>query len=196
MRYFAFTLLWATLMIGCQVSEKTANQQSNLSKQTEVIKKFSQVTVKEETNNANIGISSYTLITDNAEAHRADAEAIMQVKKNYPLAMQTQDRTLFNRILARDFTFRGENEFFGREDYINNRVQAPKSDFSVQYENLVLQFFGEIAVLTYRNIAKNKDASGQPDEIEYMTWADIYVKENGEWKIGGVHLIEYRAEKQ
>ncbi len=59
----------------------------------------------------------------------------------------------------------------------------------VQYENLVLQFFGEIAVLTYRNTVKEKDAMGLPKTWHY-TWADVWVKEDGEWKIKagyGIH---------
>ena len=198
MRYFAFSLLWAIFLTGCQVSEKTANQQSNLSKQTEVSKTVSQVIIKEETGNPNIVISSYTLITDNAEAHRADAEAVMRVKKNFPLAVMTKDRALFERILARNFVFRGEGEngLLRREDYINNRVQSTGAIELVQYENTVLQFFGEIAVITYRNVLRNKDASGQPDDTEYISWADVYVKEDGEWKIGAAHIIDYRTEKQ
>ncbi len=197
MRYFAFSLLWAIFLTGCQVSEKTANQQSNLSKQIEVGKNFSQVTVKEETNHPNIGISGYTLITNNAEAQRSDAEAVMRVKKNFPLAVMTKDRALFERILARDFVFRGEGEdgLLRREDYINNRVQSQGAIGFVQYENMVLQFIGEIAVITYRNVLKNKDANGQPDDTEYISWADVYVKEDGEWKIGAVHIIDYRTEK-
>ncbi len=58
---------------------------------------------------------------------------------------------------------------------------------------MVLQFFGEIAVLTYRNILKGTDDFGKPD-IEYYSWADIYVKENGKWKAAGGHLIDQRIE--
>ena len=194
MRYFTFVALSLILFSGCQVTEKTANRKSNLSNPTETGKKYSQVSFKEETNRADIDISGYTLITDNAEAHRADAEAVMRVKKNYPLAMRTKDRALFDRILARDFTFRGRTDFFGREDYINNRVQGAITDWSVKYENIALQFIGEIALVTYHNVIKGKDESGKPNYTEYMTWADIYVKENGEWKIGAVHLIDYREE--
>ena len=194
MKHFIFIALCSILFTGCQVSEKTAHQPSNSYNQTEVSKKLSQVIIKEETGNPNIGITSYTLITDNAEAHRADAEAVMRVKKNFPLAVLTRNRALFERILARDFVFRGEGGMGSREEYINRRVE-PGLGFVVQYENMVLQFFGEIAVMTYRNVIKNKDANGQPDGTEYMSWADVYVKENGEWKIGAAHIIDYREEK-
>ena len=92
--------------------------------------------------------------------------------------------------------FRGEGEegLLRRDDYINNRVQSQGAIGFVQYENMVLQFIGDTAVITYRNVLKNKDANGQPDDTEYISWADIYVKEEGEWKIGAVHVIDYRTE--
>jgi hypothetical protein len=59
-------------------------------------------------------------LSDDAEAHRADAETVMRVKKNFPLAVMTKDKALFERILARNFIFRGEGEngLLRREDYI------------------------------------------------------------------------------
>jgi hypothetical protein len=198
MKYFAFSLFWIIFLIGCQANQKNVDRQSNLTKQTEVSEKLSQVSFKEESGNPKIVISSYTLIADDAEARRADAEAVMRVKKNFPLAVTTKDRALFERILARNFVFRGEGEngLLLREDYINDRVKATGAIELVQYENMVLQFFGEIAVITYRNVLKNKDASGQPDDTEYISWADVYIKEDGEWKISAAHVIDYRTEKQ
>ena len=58
-----------------------------------------------------------------------------------------------------------------------------------RYENLVLQFFGETALLTYRNIVKEKDEKGVPTTWLY-TWADVWVKENGEWKVAAIYVID------
>lgn len=197
MKHFTLIALCLILFTGCQFNEKAANQPSNLPNKTDVSKNFSQVVIKEETGNPKIVVSSYKLLSDDVEAHRADAEAVMRVKKNFPLAVMTKDRALFERILARNFVFRGEGEngLLRREDYINDRVQSTGAIELVQYENMVLQFFGEIAMVSYRNVLKNKDASGQPDDTEYISWADVYVKENGEWKIGTAHVIDYRTEK-
>lgn len=193
MKYFAFVLLWIILFTGCQVSEKTARQQSDSTKQPGTAKRYSQIILKVDYVIPTVGISNYTLITDDVEAHRKDAEAIMRVKKDWPLAMQTKDEALFNRILARNFTFRAEDEFYERMNYIRDRVQSPVTVETAQYENLVLQFFGEGAVLTYRNIVKGKDDRGEAETWLY-TWADIFVKEDGEWKIGASHLIGGRKE--
>lgn len=152
-------------------------------------KRFSQVVLKVDYVLPTVHISEYSLVTDNLEAQRKDAEAIMQRKKDMPLAMQKHDAALFNSWLGRDFIARGEDEFRGREEYIQNRVNAKWSISDVRYENLVLQFFGETALLTYRNIVKEKDEKGVPITW-YFTWADIWVKEDGQWKVAAIYVID------
>ena len=175
--------------LGCQANEKFANRPSESSQHGRGGKKFSQVTLKVDYAIPTIGISEYTLITDDVEAHRKDAEAIMLRKKDMPLAMQKHDASLFNSWLARNFVSRGEAEFLTREEYIQDRVNAAWSISDVQYENLVLQFFGETAVLTYRNSVKGKDEKGIP-ETWLFTWADTWVKEDGEWKVAAIYIID------
>ena len=55
----------------------------------------------------------------------------------------------------------------------------------------MLQFFGETALLTYGNIITGKDPSGKVQKWQF-TWADIYLQEDGIWRIGGSHLIQER----
>jgi ketosteroid isomerase-like protein len=185
-------LVLCTLAIysGCQTNKKSANQQSDSSKHSVPGKKFSQVVLKVNYDVPTVGISEYTLITDDLEARRKDAEAIMLRKKDMPLAVQRHDAALFNSWLARDFIARGEHEFLGsREEYIQDRVNATWTVLDARYENLVLQFFGENALLTYRNIVKEKDEKGVPTTWLY-TWADVWVKEDGEWKVAAIYVID------
>ena len=48
----------------------------------------------------------------------------MRVRAAWPRAMQTKDKALFESILARDFTFRAEDEWYERDAYIRNRVES------------------------------------------------------------------------
>jgi hypothetical protein len=157
-------------------------------------RKHREMKLQVEAKTHGIDIDTYTLITDNPEEDRRDAEAIMQVKVAWPRAMQTKDRALFERILARGFTFRASGGLLEREAYIRDRVERPEAIGSVRYENLVLQLFGRVAVLTYRNIVNVTAATGKAEKW-YLSWADVFVQERGKWRIGASHLISEQVER-
>src|SRR5207244_198626 len=97
------------LSSGCHADTKAAGARS-----------FSQVVVKVNYVVPTVGISEYTLVTDNLEADRKDAEAIMLRKKDMPLAVQKHDARLFDSWLGRDFIAHGEQEFLRRDEYIRD----------------------------------------------------------------------------
>lgn len=179
------TIIVCILAIANACNEKTTSIYSD--------KKYLQLTIKEDNATPTVDIKNVNLITNNVEADSTNAKEIMQVKRKLPLAMQGKDSTLFNEILAKGFTMRGEKEFLNRSDFIKNRVTGTWTIDTVKYQNLALQFFGDIAVLTYRNILNGTDDFGKAD-TEYYSWADIYIKENGKWKIGGIHNIDARID--
>jgi hypothetical protein len=140
-----------------------------------------------------VRLSSYTLIADDIDARKSDAEAVMQVKIELPRAVQTKEADRFERILARNFVFRADDQFYGRAAYIRERTNNKDTVITADYENVVLQFIGEMAFLTYRNIVVLEP--GGPENTAHMTWADMLVKEDGLWKFVAVHLIDSKMEK-
>ena len=105
-----------------------------------------------------------------------------------PLAMQQHDLKLFDSILTKDFIYQGEENFFNRNEYIQDRVHAKWMISDVQYENLVIQFFEDYGILTYRNKVKEKDEFGK-DQLYLWFWTDIWIKENGSWKLKNLRAI-------
>ncbi len=189
MKHFTFHLLCIIILIGYQATKNCAYGQYDSTKQAAAGKIFSQIKVIPDYNTPTVQIDSLILITDDSAAHVNDAKAILRAKVIIPLAMQKHDASLFDSLLAKGFTARGEDEFFERDEFIRTRVEGKWMISYVQYENMVLQFFGEIAILTYRNTVKEKDATGMP-KIWHFTWADVWVKEDGKWKIKagyGIH---------
>jgi ketosteroid isomerase-like protein len=189
MRTYSILLLCIILMIHRERGHTHDIGERGAKERTESKGKYKQVTLNLDQQSPNVDIRSYVLITDNLDVDRVDAEAIMRLRAKLPLAVQTKDAALFNSILGRDFTFRAADEFWNREDYIRNRVEESEMVLSAQYENIVLQLFGDVAVSTYRNVIALKDKSGKAATLQ-MTWASVYVKEDGQWKIGAVHLID------
>ncbi len=189
-----FLLLTMTLFSGCQKEPESTVSVTPSPTIPETARISSQIEIPTQSGHPEIDISSYTLIAPDPEAVKAEAEAVMAVKKRYPIAMRTKDRSVFNEILTRDFTFRGTKDFFNREEYIADRTSGEITDWSVKYENVVLQFIGAEGLVSYRNVISGKDKTGKPEYTERMTWADIYTKENNQWKLKTVHLIDYKED--
>jgi Domain of unknown function (DUF4440) len=166
----------------------------NQSKSSEKTSEYQQIIIEEANLTPTVDIKNYTLITNNIGFDSINAIEILKLKRSLPLAMQRKDSTLFDNILSIDFTYTGEDEFYkNKKDYIHNRINAKWTIDTVKYQNLVLQFFNEVAILTYRNILNGSDDDGKAD-IEHYSWTDIYTKENGKWKIKGIHEIESKVE--
>ena len=150
--------------------------------------KYVQVKYSIDINAPSVGITSYTLITNNLANDSAAARQLINEKVILPLAMQNHDFKLFDSTLATDFIYQGEEAFFNRAEYIRDRVTAQWMISDVQYENLVLQFFDGYGVLTYRNKVKEKDELGK-DQLYTWFWTDVWVKENGRWKLKNLRAI-------
>lgn len=184
MKSLLAVLIFIMLNLGCN--------QSNLNNNT--TSEYKQISITESNLTPTVDIENFTLISNNVTTDSINSIEILKLKRNLPLAMQRKDSSLFESILSNSFTYRGEDEFYkNKQDYIHNRIHAIWTIDTVKYENLVLQFFGEIAILTYRNVLNGSDENGKSD-IEHYNWADIYTKEDSKWKIMGIHEIESRIE--
>jgi hypothetical protein len=153
-----------------------------------------QLTAKRDGPVPGVDLSTYTLITSNLNAERQEAESILDVKVAWPRAMSTKNEALFNRILSHDFTLRAHGQLYERDAYIRDRMLRPERVESARYDNVVVQIFGSMAVLTYNVVLVTK-AEGVR-EMWHGSWADVFVRERGRWKIGASHLISERVEKE
>lgn len=190
MRKIFFLITTLTVAISCkekQGSGKNPEKNSiNIDTATVLI---------EDNNTPTVDISTYKLISDSQKDRRKDAQEILKVKRKWPLAMQSLDPLAFDSILSRNFIFIGSDEYFTRADYIKNRTTPGEWKITfVKYENVTLQFFDDTGFLSYVNHITNKNVSTGAIEYEHISWADIYILEEGKWKIGAAHAIDYRLE--
>ncbi|MEP7255865.1 MAG: nuclear transport factor 2 family protein [Ferruginibacter sp.] len=176
-----------TAIVSC-TDNKTSPVDEVVTKQPEAVKKYIQVNFKIALNTPTVGITNYTLITNDLQRDSANAREIIKAKVILPLAMQGHDGKLFDSVLAKNFISQGEDEFFDRNEYIQDRVNGKWTITDVRYENLVLQFFGDLGILTYRNKVTEKDEFGKVSLFLWF-WTDVWVKENGRWKIRDLRAI-------
>lgn len=151
--------------------------------------------VTEHNNTPTVDIKKYALIQN--KDRKEDAKKILNLKRNWPLVMQSPSKMGFDTLLSANFTFIGDGHLLTREEYITERTKP--SDWIityVKYDNLTLQFFDNRALLTYKNQVTNENIKTKEVEIEYISWADTYVFENNKWKIEAAHTIDFRIEKK
>jgi hypothetical protein len=191
MKHITIAFVITISMIACE-SERT-RAKSEQSSQSRADKKYVQVTRKVKNIHPTVRIAEYNLITDDIDRDSAEADALIQEKFILPLAMQKHDPSLFDSSLTNDFTSRSENEFFDRRAYIEDRVKGKWLISDVHYENVVLQFFGHLGVLTYRNIVKETDENGLP-LTWHFTWTDIWEKEDQRWKVKALRGLDARQQ--
>ena len=191
MKKILFIILTILLVdSSCREGQKTNN---NVEKNS--ARNYSTVFILEDNSTSSVDISKYTLINDSQNDRRNDAKEILKVKRKWPLAMQSLNPLEFDSILSRNFTFKGSDKFFTRADYIKNRTTPNQWKITfVKYDNVTLQFFGDTGILSYMNLITNKNVNTGAIEYEHISWVDIYVIEDGKWKIGAVHSIDYRLE--
>jgi hypothetical protein len=146
------------------------------------------VYIKTDLNTPTARIDTLTLITNNFLRDSDNAQALIHAKVLLPLAMQKHDAVLFDSVLAKDFIYHGEEAFFNRQEYIHDRVNGKWTITDVQYENVVLEFYNDMAVLSYRNVVKETDEFGKPQTYVWF-WTDIWVNENGKWKLKVLRAI-------
>lgn len=164
-------------------------------RQNEPAKNYSLLEILEYDSTPTVHISKYSLVNDSQNDRTNDANEVLKIKRKWPLAMQSLNPLEFDSILSKSFTFKSNNSFFNREDYIKNRTTTDDWKITfVEYDNVTLQFFDNTAVLSYNNHVRNENTVTREVEIEHISWVDIYIKENKKWILGAAHSIDYRLE--
>ena len=185
-------ILLTTLVIFISCKER---QKANNNGEKNSANNYSTEVITDDNLTPSVDISKYTLINDPQKDRRNDAKEIIKVKRKWPLAMQSLNPLEFDSILSKNFTFKGGDKFFTRADYIKNRTTPDEWKITfVKYDNVTLQFFGDTGILSYVNQITNKNDNTGAIEHEHISWVDIYVIEDGKWKIGASHSIDYRLE--
>jgi len=178
------------ITFSCNEREKASNNADKNSTNN-----YSAVVISEDNSTTSVDISKYTLIIDPKKDRSSDAKEILKVKRKWPLAMQSLNPLVFDSILSKNFTFNGSDKFYTRADYIINRTTPGEWKITfVKYDNVTLQFFDDTGILSYVNHITNKNVNTGAIEYEHISWTDIYIIEDGKWKIGAAHAIDYRLE--
>ena len=97
----------AVLFISCTQSRKESKESEIANKNP----KFIQIKYPIDLAVKTVGITNYTLISNNLGRDSSEAREIIKAKVALPLAMQKHDSLLFESVLASEFIYQGVFHF-------------------------------------------------------------------------------------
>jgi ketosteroid isomerase-like protein len=121
-------------------------------------------------------------------------EAILQLEREIMQAIKSKDATALEPMLADDFTYRTH---FGAEatkpEFLQSIASFPVEILSLRGEELRVNVYGEIAILTGVQRAEARAPEGQPEESA-VAFTDVFVRTDGRWLMVLAYGIELPSE--
>lgn len=129
-----------------------------------------------------------------ARSNAKDESAVLKLEREWLDAYMRRDAAAMRPMLTDDFTITYSNgQVFNKEQELANLTQpgaaaAPRITLST--EDTRVRFYGNTAITTGRFIEKGPSFSLQ------SRYTDIYVKQNGRWRIAASHLSRLPEERR
>jgi len=123
---------------------------------------------------------------------------IRQIESDIFTAIQQKDPQKLAAILADDFVYR--NPLAGeiaKAEFLAQIKSIPVKINALWSEDMKVNVYGEVAVLTGTQKAKTQDATGR-EETSATAFTDVFVRRNGRWQLAlayGVELPSVPASK-
>ena len=116
-------------------------------------------------------------------------QAILLLEEEIFGAVKCRDASALERVLADDFVYRNAGQEVARDDFLKLCATFPYEIVSIQGEELKVNVYGDIAVVTGLQFAKTKGDDGKV-ETGAVAFTDVFVKRNGKWMLSLAHAVD------
>ena len=123
-----------------------------------------------------------------SQAKNPAEKELEDLEYNLSDALVSKDETVFNKLIADDFTIAGSS--ITKKSYIEI-AKAPQLNFnSVEKSEMRIRIYGETAVITGRNNTSRKIENGESSSV--FNFMDVWVKsKNGDWQCVECHKTAF-----
>jgi ketosteroid isomerase-like protein len=118
-----------------------------------------------------------------------ETQAVLQCQQQFWQALQHKDAHLFIQVLADDFVCRSPNQpDQARPAFIQTITAMPVAVISASAEQIAIQLFGPIAVLTGTQVARLRLPDGS-DVYERLALTNVFRQTGGQWQMVFAHPV-------
>jgi ketosteroid isomerase-like protein len=123
------------------------------------------------------------------EAH----QAILLLEEEIFGAVKGRDANLLESLLTDDFVYRSPGQETGRDEFLKLCATFPYEITSIRGEELKVNVYDNLAVVTGLQFAKAKGDEGK-EETSVVAFTDVFVKQKDKWMLSLAHAVEFPQE--
>lgn len=119
-----------------------------------------------------------------------DEQEIYEIERKIFGAIRAQDDETLATIVADDFVFRGPGQpEIGKSDFLQTIRSFPIDILDIWSDDMKVNFFGDIALLTGVQNARTRDTDGK-EQLSAGAFSDVFAKRNGRWLLVLAYNVE------
>jgi ketosteroid isomerase-like protein len=128
----------------------------------------------------------------NSEELTEARQALLLLEEEIFTAVKNRDTDALERVLTEDFVYRRPGQQVARDDFLKLCATFPYEIISIQGEDLSVNVYGNVAVVTGLQIAKTAGGEGE-EEKSAVVFTDVFVKQKGKWMLSLAHAVDLAA---
>ena len=125
----------------------------------------------------------------NSEGLTEAQQAILILEEEIFTAVKNRDTDALERVLSDDFVYRSPGRQVARDDFLKLCAAFPYEIISIQGEDVSVNVYGNIAVVTGLQISKTAGGEGE-EEKSAVAFTDVFVKQEGKWMLSLAHAVD------
>ena len=128
----------------------------------------------------------------NSEELTEARQALLLLEEEIFTAVKNRDTDALEGVLTDDFVYRSPGQQVARDDFLKLCAAFPYEIISIQGEELGVNVYGDIAVVTGLQIAKTAGGEGE-EETSAVAFTDVFLKQKGKWMLSLAHAVDLPA---
>jgi ketosteroid isomerase-like protein len=116
-------------------------------------------------------------------------QAILLLEEEIFGAVKSRDAKVLERVLTDDFIYRSPGQEVGKDKFLELCATFPYEITSIQGEELKVNVYTDLAVVTGIQFAKTKGDDGK-DDTSVVAFTDVFVKQKDKWMLSLAHAVD------
>jgi ketosteroid isomerase-like protein len=126
---------------------------------------------------------------ENSEKLTETQRAILLLEEEIFGAVKSRDAKALERVLTDDFLYRSPGQEVGKDKFLELCATFPYEITSIRGEELKVNVYDGLAVVTGMQFAKTKGDDGK-DETSVVAFTDVFVKQKDKWMLSLAHAVD------